>query len=263
MASSSGNYGPLPGSPRPRSSGLVSHGRWKFVRRLVDFRQMDFEMALHQMLYLIISPSRVYRSFKYQKNTKNQWARDDPAFLVLLAFFLTISSVCCALVFGLHFGQLLELVLWVIFVDCIGVGLIISTGLWFFSNRFLVAPAMSQYVEQTVELGYAFDVHCNAFFPVVLVLHCIQIALISVVSQPWFISVVLADTLWLLALVYYIYITFLGYSSLPFLHRTEIYLYPIAGVVVLYWVAILTRWNVSMSVFRYYGFHHNYPPLQT
>jgi hypothetical protein len=48
-----------------------------------------------------------------------------------------------------------------------------------FANRFLKAPAMSQYVEQSVELGYAFDVHCNAFFPLLLVLHVLQIICIK------------------------------------------------------------------------------------
>eukprot|EP00045_Choanoeca_perplexa_P001581 m.20719 g.20719 ORF g.20719 m.20719 type:complete len:259 (+) comp11045_c0_seq1:93-869(+) len=249
----------LPGGGTRRPSAA---SRWKFFRRLVDFRQMDFELALHQMLNLCISPQRVYRSFVYHKNTKNQWARDDPAFLVLLALFLTISSIGCALVFGLSFGSLLELVLWVIFVDCIGVGLIISTALWAFANRFLKAPAMSQYVEQSVELGYAFDVHCNAFFPLLLILHVLQIICIKAIAQPWFFSALLADSFWLVALVYYIYITFLGYSALPFLHRTEVFLYPIVGVVVLYLVAVFSSWNVSMSVFRYYGLHHNYPAIQ-
>jgi hypothetical protein len=223
------------------------------------------------------------------------------------------------------------------------------------ANRFLKAPSLQHYVDQNVELGYAFDVHCNAFFPLLLILHVLQIFLISgtlplplpvelpsvsrllpppashssrllaggatVVAQPWFLSTALADTLWLTALGYYLYITFLGYSgttctavwipvpdlwlagdrslplrpapcpfapllvflrglavllcvaqrwpplwptvlALPFLHRTEVFLYPIAIVFLLYVVALATQWNVSMTVFRYYGFHRNYPPLQ-
>ena len=37
---------------------------------------------------------------------------------------------------------------------------------------------MQQYVDQNVELGYAFDVHCNAFFPLLTILHVLQIVLI-------------------------------------------------------------------------------------
>lgn len=62
--------------------------RYKYLRRLLHFRQMDFEFALWQMLYLFTSPQRVYRNFHYRKQTKDQWARDDPAFLALLSIWL-------------------------------------------------------------------------------------------------------------------------------------------------------------------------------
>lgn len=62
--------------------------RYKYLRRLFRFQQMDFEFAAWQMLYLFTSPQRVYRNFHYRKQTKDQWARDDPAFLVLLSVWL-------------------------------------------------------------------------------------------------------------------------------------------------------------------------------
>lgn len=40
------------------------------------------------MRQLCTSPKTVYRHTSYHKQTKNHWARDDPAFVV----------VCCALV---------------------------------------------------------------------------------------------------------------------------------------------------------------------
>lgn len=67
--------------------------RYKYLRRLLHFRQMDFEFAIWQMLYLFTSPQRVYRNFHYRKQTKDQWARDDPAFLVLLSIWLCGESV--------------------------------------------------------------------------------------------------------------------------------------------------------------------------
>jgi hypothetical protein len=50
--------------------------------------------------------------------------------LVFAWFFWAVSSIGCALVFGLGMAQLVELVLWVIFVDCIGIGMLISTFFW-------------------------------------------------------------------------------------------------------------------------------------
>lgn len=48
----------------------------EYVRRLFQYAQMDIDYTLWQMLYLCVSPSRVYRTTKYHKQTKNQWARD-------------------------------------------------------------------------------------------------------------------------------------------------------------------------------------------
>ena len=46
-------------------------------------------------------------------------------------------------------------------------------------------------------------------------------------------------------------------AALPFLKHTEVFVYPIALVLVGYIIALLLRWNISMSVFHYYGFHDN------
>uniref|UniRef100_T1GYR9 Uncharacterized protein n=1 Tax=Megaselia scalaris TaxID=36166 RepID=T1GYR9_MEGSC len=57
---------------------------YKFFRKLFKFQQMDFEFAMWQCINLFIAPQKVYRNFNYRKHTKSQFARDDPAFLVLL-----------------------------------------------------------------------------------------------------------------------------------------------------------------------------------
>lgn len=147
--------------------------RYKYLRRLLHFRQMDFEFAVWQMLYLFTSPQRVYRNFHYRKQTKDQWARDDPAFLVLLSIWLCgefasttltlntfffnkyvlqicelklsirsyftntrqhscpVSTTGFGLVLDMGVMETLKLLLWVVFVDCIGVGLLISTLMWY------------------------------------------------------------------------------------------------------------------------------------
>ena len=68
-----------------------------YMRRLCSFRQMDFEATFDQMLTLLsFEPSRVYISFYYRKQTKNQWARDDPAFMVVEAAFVAVSYLICS-----------------------------------------------------------------------------------------------------------------------------------------------------------------------
>lgn len=92
MLPSTSGSSPLQGNGALSSRDAARHTagakRYKYLRRLFRFRQMDFEFAAWQMLYLFTSPQRVYRNFHYRKQTKDQWARDDPAFLVLLGVWL-------------------------------------------------------------------------------------------------------------------------------------------------------------------------------
>uniref|UniRef100_A0A8D2AW64 Unc-50-like protein n=1 Tax=Sciurus vulgaris TaxID=55149 RepID=A0A8D2AW64_SCIVU len=92
--------------------------RYKYLRRLFRFCQMDFEFAAWQMLYLFMSPQR------------DQWARDDPAFLVLLSIWLCVSTIGFGFVLDMGFFEMIKLLLWVVFIDCVGVGLLISTLMW-------------------------------------------------------------------------------------------------------------------------------------
>ena len=72
----------------------------QYLSRLTDVTQMDMQSALDQMRSLLSGrPQLVYKTAYYRKQTKNHWARDDPAFGVLQAAFLTISSVAYAIAF--------------------------------------------------------------------------------------------------------------------------------------------------------------------
>lgn len=66
----------------------------EYVRRLFQIPQMDIDYTLWQMLYLCVSPSRVYRTTKYHKQTKNQWARDGTFLGVHFSVRSAALSVC-------------------------------------------------------------------------------------------------------------------------------------------------------------------------
>ncbi|KAK6485401.1 protein unc-50-like protein [Huso huso] len=228
--------------------------RHKYLRRLFRFRAMDFEFAVWQMLYLFTSPQKVYRNFHYRKQTKDQWARDDPAFLVLLSIWLCVSTLGFAFVLGMGFLEMIKLLLWVVFIDCIGVGLLISTLMWVISNKYLMKQQSKDY---DVEWGYAFDVHLNAFYPLLVILHFIQLFFINhivFINHDWFVGCFFGNTLWLIAVGYYIYITFLGYSALPFLKNTVIMLYPFALLVLLYILSLGLGWNFTKGLCWFYKF---------
>lgn len=68
----------------------------EYFARVVDYRQMDLDATFYQMVTLCVQPSKVYKSAYYRKQTKNRWARDDPAFAVIqLLFLLVRTSLVC------------------------------------------------------------------------------------------------------------------------------------------------------------------------
>jgi len=239
-------------SPTPNrlAAPTASEKRYKYLRRLFKFRQMDFEFAIWQMLYLFISPQKVYRNFQYRKQTKDQFARDDPAFLVLLSFWILVSSLALTIVLGLHFSGFLKFILWMVFVDCIGVGIVTASVMWLICNHYLKKPTC---VDQDVEWGYAFDVHLNAFFPFLIILHVVQVFFYHVlIGNDWWISRLFGNTLWFIALAYYIYITFLGYSCLPILRNTQVLLYPMMLLLLSYFVSLFIGMNIVRDVMVFY-----------
>ncbi|XP_038613193.1 protein unc-50 homolog [Tachyglossus aculeatus] len=246
--------GPGDGAFAARDAARHTAGakRSKYLRRLLRFRQMDFEFAAWQMLYLFTSPQRVYRNFHYRKQTKDQWARDDPAFLVLLSVWLCVSTVGFGFVLDMGCWETMKLLLWVVFIDCIGVGLLISTLMWWVANKYLVKqPSRAN----EVEWGYAFDVHLNAFYPLLVILHFIQLFFINhVIVTDSLLGCLVGNSLWLVAVGYYVYVTFLGYSALPCLKNTVVLLYPYAALALLYGLSLLLRWNFTRALCSFYKY---------
>ncbi|CAH2095593.1 unnamed protein product [Euphydryas editha] len=237
---------PAPANYQPTTASAAVK-RYKYLRRLFKFNQMDFEFAAWQMVYLFVAPQKVFRNFNYRKHTKSQFARDDPAFLVLLSVWLFLSSICFALVMGLNWGQVAIFVLFVVFVDFIGAGIIVSTIFWYISNKYLSEG------EGDVEWAYAFDVHINAFFPPLSLLHCIQILLFySLINESGFVSCLVSNSFWLASVVYYMYITFLGYNNLPMIKNARAFLFPVPILVLIYLGTLIANWNLNLTLIQFY-----------
>ena len=62
----------------------------------------------------------------------------------------------------------------------------------------------------------------------------VQLFLLPVVLGPSLLALGVSNTLFALAFGWYFYITHLGYRALPFLSNTEVFLFPIAAVLILY-----------------------------
>jgi len=213
---------------------------------------MDFEFALWQMVYLFVAPQKVYRNFGYRKETKSQFARDDPGFLVLLIASLCFTSFGFVFMFHLGFFQTVYFILYVVFVDFLLAGVISATIMWLISNKFMREPD-----SENVEWGYSFDVHINAVFPPLIILHFVMLLFYKVLfSQEWFIARLLGNSLWLLATSYYIYITFLGYNCIPHLKksRTKLLLALMPLIVLFFIVTVIIGWNLNISLMNFYHY---------
>lgn len=249
-STSSLSYLPTPVTQQTCMTAAVK--RYRYMRKLLNFEQMDFEFAFWQMTFLFINPQKVYRNFQHRKETKLQFARDDPAFLVLLSGLLCVSSIAFTYVLRLGFIEFLKFLLYIVTVDCLLSGVIISTVLWIIANKYLIK---SNYKGQDVEWAYAFDIHLNAFVPMLVISHIFQLFFYHVfLKHYWFLPLFIGNTLWLIAIGYYLYITFLGYSCLPILHKTEVLLTPFILLFFLYILSFAINWNISdnvMSIYEY------------
>lgn len=234
------------------SSGGISNSVPLIFRRLHRFQQMDFELAAWQLTYLCLAPKRVYRNVYFHKQTKNTWARDDPAILILLAACLCVAAVAWSVVYSYGLAGCLKLALLMILRDFLFVGAVVATIFWAFSNHVLLAPpSHSTAGDSKVEWAYAFDVHTNAFFPLYLTLYLGQLFLVPLLLKNNWVCLWLGNTLYLAAFGQYIYGIYLGFNALPFLIRTELLLSPLLPLFAGY-VLTLLGFNVAKHVLEAY-----------
>ena len=184
------------------------------LARFRNMKQLDFELALWQMLHLIISPKKVYRNIYHHKQTSNKWARDDPAFVIILVAMLLVTAVFYAIAYQVYFSQFLFLCLYMVLVDFFLVGVIVASATYWFSNTHLIGASAASIHSNQVEWAYCFDVHCNSFFPVFLCTYVIQFFLIAFLKDDTLFSRLFGNTLYYAAACLYIYITFLGFNVL-------------------------------------------------
>ncbi|KAI3789265.1 hypothetical protein L2E82_02057 [Cichorium intybus] len=236
----------LPTGSRGRTPSRASSAFPQYLRRIIKWQQMDIEYTFWQMLHLCSSPKVVYQHTKYHKQTKNQWARDDPAFVVVCILLLAISTLAYCATYDHSEGHAVFVVLYVISFHFLLTGAIVATFCWFLTNTYLREEAPNSHVvEQRVEWLYAFDVHCNSFFPLFIVLYVLHFFLSPLLVAHGFIPLLLSNVILMVAVSYYHYLNFLGYDVLPFLEKTTVFLYPIGIAIILTPIFILSGFNPS------------------
>ncbi|KAL4073686.1 UNC-50 [Scleroderma yunnanense] len=221
-------------------------------RRIHRFQQMDFEVALWQLSYLCLAPKRVYRNVYYHKQTKNTWARDDPAILILLFGCLFVAALAWSMVYSYTFFDAVKLGFIMVLRDFLLAGVVMATLMRLLANRILLSPSShSSPTDTSVEWAYTFDVHTNAFFPLFLTLYVAQLLLLPIILKDKWVCLLVGNSLYLVGFAQYIYGVYLGLSALPFLIRAEILLSPLLPLFASYVVSLL-GFNVASHVLQAY-----------
>ncbi|KAH3678337.1 hypothetical protein WICMUC_001570 [Wickerhamomyces mucosus] len=226
-----------------------------YIKRFFKPPTLDFETAIWEIFYLIASPKRVYKSLYYQKQTKNRWARDDPSFVILLSLFITLSAVAWGVAYSPGILSILRLILYMVFIDFFIVGFIISTIGWILANKLFKKKNYNESIgavsEGDLEWAYCFDIHCNAYLIIWVALYMIQFILLPILKMNNFLGLFLGNTLYFASLSYYFVITFYGYNALPFLEHTQLILFPIGVLGVLYFISLF-GFNIARTMTDYY-----------
>ncbi|KAB2095043.1 hypothetical protein ES319_A01G008000v1 [Gossypium barbadense] len=259
----------LPTVSKTRSSISTSRPNAMFpqyLRRIVKWQQMDIEYTFWQMLHLCTAPKIVYQHTKYHKQTKNQWARDDPAFVVVCSLLLAVATVAYCAAYDHSAAHAVSVVISVLVFHFLLAGILLETSpivclpsvdkkfqknceTTFLTNAYLREEFPNTcVVEQRVEWQvwlYAFDVHCNSFFPMFVMLYVIHYFLSPLLVAHGFIPAQLSNLLFMVAASYHHYLNFLGYDE-------HFFLYPIGIVIILSPILILSEFNPSRYFMNIY-----------
>ncbi|VDD84090.1 unnamed protein product [Mesocestoides corti] len=254
-----------------QSCSHLSLSAWEkaktYFSRFYKFRQMDFEYASWQMVNIFVSPQKLYRNFSYHQCTRNQWARDDPAFIILLFPWIFVSTSIYSSILGHTFWGWLKLLLWSVFVECILSGLVVATCMWIIANHWMiqtvnvggvtlrrnlsgassdddsVGSESSHLHPSDVEWAYTFDIHLNALFPCIIILRLIQPMLFYCES---YFKVSVNFVSFGCALILF------SEATLPFLKHTRAILLAGTFFVIFFVISVALRWNFTVAKYWTY-----------
>mmetsp|Transcript_10534 Transcript_10534/g.19663 ORF Transcript_10534/g.19663 Transcript_10534/m.19663 type:complete len:416 (+) Transcript_10534:119-1366(+) len=141
-----GGKGPIMSHP---SNPFLNNGNGHFMdmsptvylQRIMDISQMDIQSAMDQMKSLLV-PYKINSVFKmayYRKQTKNHWARDDPAFVFLQIVLLATASLAYAIAFRSDslVANFLYFSFHSIFINYFLLGLALSSLARYLANQYL------------------------------------------------------------------------------------------------------------------------------
>ena len=186
-----------------------------FMKKFYHFKQIDYYFAYMNIIYCF-SPINLAEMAKTRKHLKNKYARDDPGFLLILIINLFISSICFNLTFGkFSLFKIFHIFFLQTFVMLILSGLIIALISKIFFDNYLSASA-----SQSIEYTHAFDIHTNSFVTFYFFSIIIPYFLLPICAKDnKFFQIFISNVLFFYGILYYFYVSYVEYFSLPFIKK--------------------------------------------
>jgi hypothetical protein len=226
---------------------------YNYVTRVFRLRQMSFDYAIYQMISVCFRPSKMYQLTALNKEARQYWARDDPAFMILLVAGLAVSALAYTVAFGSHFYDIFRILIQFIVIHFFGTGLLMSYANYIIANKYLRnTNSCNEGKSNSLEFLYCFDIHCNSFFPMFVLLYVVQFFLIPVLDSDNFLSVFVANLMYGFSFSYYHFITCKGFSALVFLKNTEVFLLPIVVFIPVFVLFTIMRLNPTSIILSLY-----------
>ena len=152
----------------------------QYVFKMIRYKQMDFELAFFLMVSSVKAPSKLYQHTKRLKQIRNQWHRDDPCLVSAIICLLVLTGLIYGIIFSEDkvVGTLYMIFKFVVFHFLLS-GVLTATLCKQMAERYLKKEdkkAVHQSMS-SIEPMYAFDIHCNAFFPFYLIAYVLQVIL--------------------------------------------------------------------------------------
>jgi hypothetical protein len=210
---------------------------------------MELDSALSQMWSLLSGSNLVSKMNKARKNTKNHYYRDDPGFMMIQVFFLTVTTIAYGLAMKARLPLVVYNVIYQLAINYVTVGALVATATWSIANNFLMGGGQLHEIRKEVDWQHGYDIHCNAYFVYFFWTHVVQFALLPFIVEDTFFAQILGNTIFVVGVVAYCYTSFQGYLDLPTLVRQQVLMYPAIGFAsLILFLTLTTRINLSHVV---------------
>lgn len=200
-----------------------SSGRWRrFLRRCCRPSQLDIQYSTVQCKLLLSNPSRLYSLAALRQKQQQSCAREDPAFLLLLLLFLTVTGIGhAAALQATGTATFAAVALTPVSLFLVSSLIAIPAGRICISRATNLVETVDQ-PERTrsssgstgFDSAFAFDLHCNGTF-----VYAVYTQVVPLVLRPLVLLLPIVLRRWLAAALHcyglwaYAYVSSLGYLA--------------------------------------------------